>query len=190
MLRVLLVFGIVMISIAIVLPVQAENNQTVVIGGGVGSYNFNNADLGSINNLVYGTEFIEWYAFEEIGFGIRSHKFYQTDTSGEDEKILMATVNLAAIWVIFGASDSLRMAVSAGYGPGGANYTNDVAQIDVSVTGNTNSYGLFFDWGGERWGVRLGYHQVFANFDFEDGPISGTIEGSGNSASVAVRLAF
>jgi len=188
--KTILAAGSLIIFLITSLPIQAENNQTLALGGGIGAYNFNDEDLNAMENLLYSSEFIEWYVFDEIGIGVRSHKFYKSGSGNGDEELLMADVNLAVTWVVFGSSSALRMAVYAGYGPGGVTYSNEAAQIDISTTGNTNSYGLFFDWGGERWGVRLGYHQVFASFEYEDGPVSGTIDGSGSSYDVAVRLSF
>lgn len=184
------VLGVILLLMVITSPIRAENNQRVVIGGGGGVYDFNKEELNDLTNLLYGSEFFEWYVFDEIGIGIRSHKFYKTDSSDSGEEFIMANVNLAVTWVMFGSTSDLRMAVYAGYGPGGASYKNEAAQIDVTATGNTNSYGLFFDWGGGTWGARLGFHQVFASLDYEDGPITGTIDGSGSSYAFAVRLAF
>jgi hypothetical protein len=171
-------------------PVMAKNSQTLVIGAGLGAYNFGDEDLSQISNLLYGSEFLEWYLFDEIGIGIRSHKFYKTDSSESNEEFLMANLNLTATWVFLGSADDFRMAAYVGYGPGGVSYTNQAENIDVTTTASTSSAGLFLDWGGEMWGVRVGMHLVSARFDYKEGDDSGTLDGSGNSYDIGIRLAF
>ena len=182
--------GFLFVFLLISIPALAKNNQTLAIGGGVGSYNFNDEDLNQINKLLYGSEFLEWYVWDDIGIGVRSHKFYKTDSSAKSEEFLMATVNLSLTWVFLGSSDDFRMAVYAGYGPGGVSYSNEAQQSDITATADTSSVGIFLDWGSERWGARVGYHLVSASFDYQQGSESGTIDGSGNSFDFGIRLAF
>lgn len=185
--------GVLAILFSLILlssPVIAANNQTVVIGFGMGPFDFKDDDLGKIDNILYGSEYAEWYLLDEIGLGIRTHKFYKTGSSDSSEELLMANVNLTLTWILFGSSSEFRMAAYIGYGPGGVSYKNSSAGIDVTASADTKSGGLFMDWGGETWGARLGYHMVAASFDFEEGPVSGTIDGSGNSFDLGFRIAF
>jgi len=182
-----IVFVFIMISLS---PALAANNPTFVIGGGVGSYNFDDENLKSVSNILYGSKFIEWYVFDDIGIGLRDQQFYKTNSSASDEDFLMVNVNLTITWRFWAVSSNLSMAAYAGYGPGYVSYSNEDAQIDITETTNTTSGGIFLDWGGERWGARLTIHRVSADFDYEDGLNSGTISGSGSSVDVGIRLAF
>ncbi|NQU63017.1 MAG: hypothetical protein HQ517_01855 [SAR324 cluster bacterium] len=189
------ILGLIIVFLLIAAPVLAKNNQTVVIGGSIGSYHFYEEGLNEIDSLIYGSEFLEWYLFDDIGIGIRSHKFYQTGSSESNEEFLMVNINLAVTWVFLGSSDDFRMAVYGGYGPGEVStnsvvQTNGEGQTDVTAKANTTSAGIFLDWGGDTWGVRVGYHLVSAHFDYQGGPDSGTIDGSGNSFDLGIRLAF
>ena len=170
--------------------VLAKNTQTVVLGFGIGSYNFDDEDIKDVENIIYGSEFIEWYLFDEIGLGIRTHKFYKTDSADSDEELLMGNLNLTVNWVFLGSEDDFRMAIYAGYGPGAVEYSNEKANLEVSETATTSSGGLFLDWGSETFGIRLGAHVVSASFDYEEDSASGTIDGSGSSVDLGVRLAF
>ncbi len=169
---------------------HAENNQTVIIGFDVGSYTFSDSNFNDVENAVYGSEFLEWYLFDEIGIGIRSHKFAQSDTSNTDEKLTLIIMNLTLNWVFLGSNDDLRMALYAGYGPGCVEYSDEVTQSDVSETANTRSMGFFIDWGEGILGIRLGYNSVSAEFEYEEGNSSGTVDGSGSSISFGVRLSL
>ncbi len=168
----------------------AKNSQTFVIGFGLGSYNYNDEDFEEMENIIYGSEFIEWYLFDEIGLGIRTHKFYKTGSSDSDEELLMANMNLTVNWVFLGSEDDFRLAIYVGYGPGVVEYSNEKANLEISETATTSSGGLFLDWGGETFGIRLGAHVVSAGFDYEEDSASGTIDGSGSSVDLGVRLAF
>ncbi len=171
--------------------VSAANNQKFVIGFGIGSYDFNEADLDDIDNILYGSEFLEWYIFDEIGIGLRSHKFYKTGSNESNKEFIMATANLSIIWVFYGSSDDLRASAYIGYGPGGVSYSDDEKGLDISETTNdTSSGGVFLDWGGDKWGVRIGYHVISASFEYENNSTSGKIDGSGNSCDLGIRLAF
>ena len=102
----------------------------------------------------------------------------------------MGNLNLTVNWVFLGSEDDFRMALYVGYGPGVVEYSNEKTNVDISETANTSSGGFFLDWGGETFGIRLGVHVVSASFDYEDGPVSGTIDGSGSSVDIGIRLAF
>ena len=168
----------------------AENNQTYAIGFGVGPYNFDDEDLNNIDNILYGSEFLEWYVLDEIGIGIRKHKFYKKASSENDEELLMVNINFTITWVFWGSSSNLKMAAYAGYGPGYVSYSNKEDQIDITEMADTASGGIFLDWGGKTWGARLGYHRVFSSFDPKDDLNSGTLNGSGNGFDVGIRLSF
>jgi hypothetical protein len=184
-----LIFGI-MCLIFIPLSTYAENNQTLVIGFDMGLYNFADSDLDEIKNLAYGSEFIEWYLFDEVGIGIRTYKFVQSDTSDVDEEFQLVILQFTVNWVFLGSNDNLRMALFAGYGPGTLDYSNEQMELHVSENADTASAGVFVDWGSDLLGLRLGFYSVSAKFKFDESNESGTINGSGNSFNLGIRLAF
>ena len=187
------VLGCAVILLAIASPAQAKNNQTVVIGGSFGAYNFNDDELDKIKDLYYGSEFIEWYLLDVIGIGIRTHKFYQTGSTESDESLLMVNIDLTLNWIVFGSADDLRMGIYGGAGSGRVDYSKkSEASEDVKFneSGPTTSFGFFFDWGGETWGVRLSHHRVFAKFDYDLNDSSETFDATGSAWDLGVRMAF
>ncbi len=168
---------------------MAANSQTLVIGFGLGNYNFEDENLKEIENLLYGSEFIEWYLFDNVGFGLRTHKFYKTGSS-DDEEFMMVNANFTVNWVFMGSDSDFRAGLYVGYGPGSVTYKNTDTGIDIAEAADTNSHGVFCDWGGETFGLRLGYHQVISSFEYEDGDVSGTVNGTGNSLDLGARLSF
>ncbi len=168
----------------------AQNNQTFVIGFGIGAYTYEDNNLKNTEDTYYGSEFLEWYLFGEVGLGLRTHKLYKTGSSDSDEEILMANLNYTVNWVFLGTNEDFRMTFYAGYGPGWISYSNEKANIDITETANTSSGGIFLDWGGKTWGARLGFHIVSASFEYKEDAVSGTVNGSGSSVDIGVRLAF
>jgi len=183
----LFLIGIVLFTTS---SIQAKAKQRFMIGGSWGSYNFNNSELGKIDNLIYGSEFADWYFSDSFGLGIRSHKFYQAGSSDYDEEVIIVNFNVALIAILMGSDSDLRLAAYLAYGPGALSYKNDTAGLDFTETADTNSGGLFFDWGGEMFGLRLEYHLVNAKYDFTQGSSSGTIDTSGSAVALGARIAF
>ncbi len=181
--------GLILVFLLISSPASAENNQTVVLGFGLGSFSFQEQELNDIESVIYGSEFLEWYVLDEIGIAIRNHKFYKSDSS-EDDEFLLTHIHLAITWVFWGSSSDLRTAAYIGYGPGNLTYSSEEEQLDITEQVNTASGGVFLDWGGETFGVRLGVHMISGSFDYEEGSSSGTIDGSATSFDVGLRLAF
>ncbi|MBU2513215.1 hypothetical protein KJ966_17875 [bacterium] len=175
---------------AISTPISAKAENTFVLGFSLGDFNFEDEDFNDIDGLLYGTEFLEWYPSESWGLAIKTHKFYKNESSNEDTELLMYNAHLSVIWIFMGPGSDLQAGVYAGYGPGNVTYKNKTEDLDIEASTNTSSGGLFIDWGGETFGLRFGIHTVSASFDYKDGDNSGTINGSGTSADIGVRVAF
>ena len=168
----------------------AENKQTFIIGGDVGSYSFSQDDLSEVENPYFKNEYIEWFFWDQIGIGIRSHALFQLDTTNVDEELSITNIHLAATWIFLGSEDDLRMALYAGSGPANITYKNNETDLEFTSSVTSTSAGIYADWGGDTWGVRLSYHTVSAQFEYDETIDSGTIDASGSAICLGLRIAL
>ena len=141
----------------------AENDQTVVIGAGLGAFGYARSDdlrrtrptgggtLSEFNQESQGQLYVEWYALEEIGFGLRLHRsggFQGAGFSGERE-VIADTLLVTAHWVPLGADAYARMGVLAGLGTTSYDVTIDLdGDVGGATSGTAKPLGAYGGWGG------------------------------------------
>lgn len=192
--------------------VAQANNQTVVLGLGLGVYEFSGSDDVRDDDPVLGDSldsgalvhfYVEWYALDTVGFGYRAIGVATgrdaRDPSTGDE--VDQTVSLGAgiftfHWVPWGSEEDTRFGVMLGIG--GGDYENEVTFTDGatgndttatdSTDGTVGLFGAYIDFGGDLFGGRVGIESLDTNLDdFDDGS---SADASGLGYYVDVRWAF
>lgn len=193
------------------MPVAAGNNQTLVIGGGIGLWDYSSSDdvRGDninipadtrVNNNANTTElFLEYYLIDDTGIGYRDINISSSRTISDvpeyEETVEVRYQLYTAQWILFGEDSYYRLGVFGGLGD--AEYTYDTKSPlyagKYTVDGLAQTFGLFFDWGIDGLGSRISYY--FIETQFEDITLNNSygnrkIDGSGEMISFTVRWAF
>lgn len=192
------------LSFLLAAPVaRADNDQTVVIGIGAGSYSVAEdevrpkGDKSQTLTHVY----VEWYVLDEVGFGFRRSAMlnvlgFAALSLGTVDVLAVRTNMLTVNWIPYGAQDYLRIGLVAGVG--NAKYEYDgvllfgLAETHVETDGTATLGGIFVDWGGEGFGARFGFDAI--GTDLDDVVVPGDppkkADASGAAAYLDVRWAF
>ncbi len=205
-----------LISVFLVLSfsssILAENNQTVVLGGGSGPHNFSGRDNtregGRFTPGVYSGGgfrlFSEWYVLGNFGIGLlanyqtafRDYSDYENDVSVTQTWTIrhyFGTINI----IPFGGETYARMGLYVGGGPSEYSVKQEVwsATTDddetFTVNGTATTYGIYGDWGGDFFGMRAGVQFIDSNYpDMEVDNQSYKISSSGATMHFDFRWAF
>ena len=182
------------------------NDQTYVIGIGAGGASYKEKP-----EFFYDSEKItkggninfEWYLFNSIGLGLKTVSlqspdsvYYNSDgtTDGEQGTYQPLTIdsNLITInWIISGEKDYSRFGLT--FGAGNSKLTKITRDgVGYSSSGSATSLGIFFDWGADGFGARLGYDSVSNSFgEFKSGSRNvKNITGTGGLGYFGLRWAF
>jgi len=182
------------------------NDQTYVIGIGVGGASYKEKP-----EFFYDSEKItkgrninfEWYLFNSIGLGLKTVSLQSPDsvysksdgTTGGEQGIyqpLTIDSNLITInWIISGEKDYSRFGLT--FGAGNSKLTKITRDgVGYSSSGSATSLGIFFDWGADGFGARLGYDSVSNSFgEFKSGSRNvKNITGTGGLGYFGLRWAF
>ena len=183
-------------------PAHAQNDQTVVIGFGLGIHFFEAKDdvregfFLDVDAAGMSEFLVEWYLFDEIGIGARAINFGVKETATTfggataEMEIEISNFFFTLNWVPFGASGYTRMGLLAGVGSSEYEVTvTDFsgASSSDSSTGSASLAGIYVDWGGEGFGARFGGHIISTDLDRINGA---TADGSGSSLYFDLRWAF
>ena len=182
------------------------NDQTYVIGIGAGGASYKEKP-----EFFYDSEIItkggninfEWYLFNSIGLGLKTVSlqspdsvYYNSDgtTDGEQGTYQPLTIdsNLITInWIVSGEKDYSRFGLT--FGAGNSRLTKMAHDgVGYSSSGSATSLGIFFDWGADGFGARLGYDSVSNSFgEFKSGSRNvKNITGTGGLGYFGLRWAF
>ena len=182
------------------------NDQTYVIGIGVGGASYKEKP-----EFFYDSEKItkggninfEWYLFNSIGLGLKTVSLQSPDeiyfksdgtTDGEQVTYQPLTINSNLItinWIISGEKDYSRFGLT--FGAGNSELTKMAHDgVGYSSSGSATSLGIFFDWGADGFGARLGYDSVSNSFgEFKSGSRNvKNITGTGGLGYFGLRWAF
>ncbi len=182
------------------------NDQTYVIGIGAGGASYKEKP-----EFFYDSEKItkgrninfEWYLFNSIGLGLKTVSLQSPDsvysksdgTTGGEQGIyqpLTINSNLITInWIISGEKDYSRFGLT--FGAGNSKLTKITRDgVGYSSSGSATSLGIFFDWGADGFGARLGYDSVSNSFgEFKSGSRNvKNITGTGGLGYFGLRWAF
>lgn len=190
----------------------AENNQTVVLGGGIGSHTFAKSDdvrqgislfggADEIKNAGMSEVYLEWYALGTVGFGLRvvglgATRTYTIFTTEVKQTLQVDLGFLTVNWVPVGATSYARLGLLAGAGSATYRMTTTVTgQPDLkgSATGSATLLGIYIDWGGEDFGARFGANSISTSLgDFTTSSTSPKlkVDGSGTSVYLDLRWAW
>ena len=156
------------------------NDQTYVIGIGAGGASYKEKP-----EFFYDSEKItkggninfEWYLFNSIGLGLKTVSLQSPDsvysksdgTTGGEQGIyqpLTIDSNLITInWIISGEKDYSRFGLTFGTGNSEISLSSGGSGSGYSSGGSASSLGIFFDWGADGFGARVGYDSVSNSFD-------------------------
>ena len=182
------------------------NDQTYVIGIGAGGASYKEKP-----EFFYDSEIItkggninfEWYLFNSIGLGLKTVSLQSPDeiyfksdgtTDGEQVTYQPLTINSNLItinWIISGEKDYSRFGLT--FGAGISELTKMAHDgVGYSSSGSATSLGIFFDWGADGFGARLGYDSVSNSFgEFKSGSRNvKNITGTGGLGYFGLRWAF
>lgn len=200
------------------------NDQRFVIGFGLGSSSYRSDHNGEIGmeidqgaNYLYGNEMFEWYAMGNLGFGIRADSVmildmdrsvregsteYEIDYQALSSQGFMLTANL----VLFGSQSYARLGLIGGYGSSAYSYDVEVdvyqsgSYLDsesesVAGSGSAKLAGIYLDWGGAVFGMRLGYNDMALQYPKRNlfkatVPRKIDLSGRSKSAYLALRWAW
>ncbi len=169
-------------------PAFATNDFHLIGGFGLGTQEFDEKSLNSRGNILYGSKFIDWFPFDKIGFGLRDHVLIQTETKNESFTVI--ALNFTLNWTFLEISNNIKSGIYGGFGPGVLTYSNKDEQLDFSENTNTSSTGIYLDWLGEKWGVRLKYHSLNTSFTYQNGQTTKTINESGQGLDLGFTRRF
>ena len=150
------------------------NDQTYVIGIGLGgaSYKEKPEFFYDSEKITKGANpFFEWYLFDSFGLGLKSITLQSADQYDyEDGKTityqpLNIVSNLITInWIISGEKDYSRFGLTFGTGNSEISLSSGGSGSGYSTSGSASSLGIFFDWGADGFGARVGYDSVSNSF--------------------------
>lgn len=210
------------LMVIIAKPVLAQNDQTFVIGHSLGIHAYSQIDdirrtldffdkIGIFNQL-WG----EWYLQDRLGIGFKIMwiSAYEkgggsvtANTSGgtmntnlTTKSQLFITTPLATVqYLPFISSDAYtRVGVYGGVGYSTYDYTQTTtgggisSSYKASSSGPATNFGAFIDWGGEDFGVRLGYGYLkttLSDITYDIGPKQ-SVDATGSHLYFDLRGAF
>jgi hypothetical protein len=196
------------------LPASA-NDQTVVIGAGLGIHSFSDTDDVREGSALFGGEdeltqaalvhyYVEWYALDDLGFGARvmglgAGRSYSSAADKLEQDVSIAATFLTVNWVPIGSESYVRFGVLGGIGSARyevhEKYTDNAGTASYdeteSTTGSATLLGGYIDWGGESFGARFGLDVLSTDLDKLD-VAAGELEvdGSGTAFYLDLRWAF
>ena len=184
------------------------NDQTYVIGVGFGGADYQataesesgeKEDLFSYKPTVGSNIHFEWYLFDSIGVGLRTLGIQTPEVAsygmGEKQSSyvpLLVNAQLVTFnWIFYGENDYSRLGLTLGYGSSSINQ-NFYDGTGCENKGSASLGGLFFDWGADGFGARLGVDGVTNNLDeYKCGSNNKkNISGAGSSSYLGLRWAF
>lgn len=171
---------------------RARNDQTVVIGVGVGPAGTSDAVAGS-QQVTASHLYAEWYVLGAAGLGVR--RIALTDGGLLDLlSDYSVTVTLATgHWVAYGAQEDLRIGLIAGVGRADYHYRpNGWFSNDLETSGTAALAGAYLDKGGSGLGVRIGLDYLWTRLDPLAVPGQGeqAADAGGASLYLDLRWAF
>ncbi len=152
-----------------------------------------------------GTDFfIEFFVNENLGLGMKylltSAKRETTDGYFEQDIKNTAVMITATLWFPMNTKNRgySHFGLTGGTGPATYKITDTVygsVDREMEATGSTTMIGAFFDWGGDVFGGRFGYHSLTTNYgDLEDKTNNVTytadLDGSGGGVYLSLRWAI
>ncbi len=182
----------------------AANDQTFVIGAGLGPFEYSKSDdfrrsltgpsgpLSEFEEESQGQFYVEWYALEEIGFGLRYHRSggFQGEGFVGDREVFVDSLLVTAQWVPIGATSYARVGFLAGLGTASYDVTIDfegVSPVSESTSGTAMLLGAYVDWGGPVFGARAGINVLTTDLDDVNGL---SADGSGRGLYLDLRWAL
>jgi len=201
-------FVLTIVFLHISTPLIYGNDQTYVIGFGFGGADYQataesesgeKEDLFNFKPTVGINVHFEWYLFDSIGLGLRSVDIQSPEVAsyGSGEKkssYVPLSVNASLVtfnWIFYGENDYSRFGLTLGVG------SSSIKRSFYDGTGCENNGsaslgGLFFDWGADGFGARLGVDGVTNNLDeYKCGSNNKkNISGAGSSSYLGFRWAF
>lgn len=181
---------------------EAKNDQSLVIGLGLGGHIFDTIDgfreedeLFSEVSAAGMTElFAEWYLIGDFGIGLRN-----VTIGGREEVPFMETTVMREFeisnqlftlnWVPLGSEGYTRLGIWVGTGT--SEYTATLGSggvtSEIVSKGSAVMEGIYLDWGGEAFGARAGIAHLATSLG-AIGDIE--VDGTGLSISFDLRLAF
>jgi hypothetical protein len=187
---------------------QAEaNDQTVVIGAGLGIHTYSKADTirqgvpgyggaDEIKQAGMGELFAEWYALGIVGFGVRgislgTTRSYTSAGNQLDESVTVGLTFLTLNVIVAGAESYTRLGLLGGIGSATYKVTatlNGTQLGSNSASGSATLAGTFLDWGGEDFGARFGVNAIQTSIKDMTG--GAKVDGSGTSVYFDLRWAW
>ena len=189
---------------------QRDNDHIVVIGAGFGGHTFATPHRAGQNTValevisafmqqIYG----EWYAFDQVGFGLRLITFgtsassFTTVTVGNTTTTATSEVDLnvgnllfTVNWVPLGGQRYARLGLLAGLGLSDYEFTESsspAGSATESTSGPAALLGIYVDWGADGFGARFGLQFLETDLD----PINGSpVDVSGREIYLDLRWAF
>lgn len=180
----------------------AENDQTYVIGTNGGLHSFSGKDdlrNGAFLDRLSGASdlYFEWYAFEELGVGLRLNALGATETmvssfSSYQKELSVTNTFVTLNWIPIGATSYTRFGLLAGIGRSNYEYTESTSgstntNLHATSDGPATMLGGFVDWGAEDFGARFSYNLL--NTDLANVG-SNQVDASGSYWAFAIRWAF
>lgn len=190
-------------------PALAQNDQTFVIGLGVGIHTFSKTDemrqtfvlAGDYGGL--GQFWGEWYLLDYLGIGIKNMGINTGEKaiSGGDsfEREVDVDTNLITVQFLpyISSDDYTRIGIYGGVGSSTYEYKETLIlsgitySASVSSSGPAINYGAFVDWGAEDFGARFGYGFLNTTLDdLDTGGQKWAVDGSGSHWYFDLRWAF
>jgi len=178
---------LVLVASLLFISTAYANDQTVVIGLGMGGFVYNTVDtpregsggiwndLDTLDKAGQGKVFIEWYLFGDIGIGFHNI----TTSSGVKyigayteitREVSISNNFVTAQWIFSGSEDYTRLGIIGGIGS--STYTWNYKcesrlssgcsfnEINLESKGQATLGGVFIDWGAEDFGARFGYTSI------------------------------
>ena len=191
---------------------MADNDQTVVVGMGVGIHTYAGSDdirrglpqfggSDAITNAGMAEVFVDWFALGTLGVGLRDRYMSTSRMYSGSGTTIHQTVDVdmgfvTVTWVPLGATSYARLGIMGGVG--NAQYTASqtaTGQPDTraSTHGSADLLGIYLDWGGEGFGARVGFDSVrtsLADLVFPGSAVRNKVDASGNTAYFDLRWAW
>ena len=191
-------------ALALIVPARglhAENDQTAVIGVGVGFHRFSSSDdfrapqfpfLLEIDAAGMSQLYAEWYALGTIGVGARIINLGVTEEvriggSTLQKEVTVQTNLLTLHWVPLGGRSYTRVGILVGAGSSNYKATEDASGFSGSASGSATLAGVYVDWGGEDFGARFGAHFLDTDLDNLNGL---RVDASGTAFYLDLRWAI
>lgn len=195
---------------------KAANDQEKVFGIGLGYHRFTESDdtrkgteefedADEKNGTLSLKYFFEWYALGNIGIGLQNELQSTSRTySFEDGSELKHTWTITHLFVTLnvipiGGTSSTRLGLFAGQGISWYGLTEELSGTEdysdysksADVSGSATILGIYFDWGGEAFGMRIGYRDLTTSYpDMKINDNKYEVSASGNAFYFTFRWAL